>query len=134
MEIGKGFIVDFLRAIGVPIYYMLLLILVAVLGDWLEYTHKVWMYYVAAVSLPIFGLLGSYILAPIYKLGYMYGVCIVGCILAYIMAFDSYYPEWHEFPYMQTHKPFFITVIVAIITSIIIRWLHIYKLTCPPQI
>ncbi|MBU2705673.1 hypothetical protein KCM76_06755 [Zooshikella marina] len=112
------------RAVLVPIYCFALGPVAFVLGELCEKYFNFWSYYFAAFSIPVFGLVGSYFISPISRFGYTVGVFFVGCFLAYVVIFESYYPGWHQLAYSVTNKQFFITIGVASITLLLIGFYH----------
>ena len=69
--------------------------------------------YVAAVVLPTIGLVGTYFVAPRFKVYNLVFIYAVGLALAYWLAYPAQYPESSEHSYKWTYRPFALTVIWA---------------------
>lgn len=124
MKEKGSFAIQLFRAVLVPVYCIALGPVAIVLGELCEEYFHFWNYYFAAFFIPAFALVGSYFIAPIYRFGYTVGVFVVGCILAYVMTFESQYPEWHQLADSITYKPFLITIGVASATLLLIWFYH----------
>ena len=80
----------------------------------------VWENFVAAIILPIIGLISTWYVAPYNKSIAVICMYITGMLLAYAAACPDYYPEQHPLAYTSTYKPFIITIIWASLISTVI--------------
>lgn len=64
-----------------------------------------------ALILPFLGLLGTYVIAPIFKIYYLLGIYLLGLTLAYLFGYPAQYPEGSEHAYQWTYRPFALTFV-----------------------
>lgn len=91
----------------IPLY----LYLGAFLVEGISSALGVWRMYVAAIVLPSIGLVGTYFIAPYFKVYNLVFIYIVGLTLAYWLGYPAQYPESSEHSYQWTYRPFALTVI-----------------------
>lgn len=96
-----------LLVIYIPVSFVIGLLL-----GWLVHDITgLWDHYILAFTVPLFGILGVWFIAPYEKFVAICCMYCIGLFLAYSFAFPSYYPESHALAYEPTYKPFIICVI-----------------------
>jgi hypothetical protein len=100
-----------LRQIGTVVLLPVYILIGIVISDIASKYTGIWDYYYLAVFIPVFSLVGTWIVAPFYRIYNLFFVYLLGVILAYFLALPAYYPENHQFAYTSTYKPFMVTVL-----------------------
>lgn len=96
-----------LTVLLIPLY----LFVGAVIAQWVSKDIGIWDMYVGAVVLPLIGLLGTYFVAPYFRIYNLVFIYLIGLILAYLWGYPAQYPEGSEHPYHWTYRPFALTFI-----------------------
>jgi hypothetical protein len=105
-----------LTIILIPVYFI---ISVFVSSLFTKFTG-LWDYYFIAFTLPVIGLMSTWLISPYYKSISVLGILITGIVLAFATVFPASYPENHALAYMPTYVPFIITVTTAILITVLI--------------
>jgi hypothetical protein len=123
MVIKKMGIAHVLRQIGTVVLLPVYILIGIVVSDVMSQISGTWDYYYFAIFIPLLGLLGTWIVAPFYRIYNLLFVYLLGVILAYFLAFPAYYPENHPLAYTTTYKPFMVTVLWgAILVGIFVSY------------
>ncbi|MEM8883616.1 MAG: hypothetical protein AAGD14_06100 [Planctomycetota bacterium] len=91
-----------------------------VVSEPLAHWAGVWVFDVASVWLPIFGLGYAWLVAPRFK-GVAVAVYLVfGLVLATMVACPASYPEWHPRAYQTTYRPYVATIVTSLVVTFLI--------------
>jgi hypothetical protein len=123
MVIEKMGISQILRQIGTVVLLPVYILIGMVVSGVMSKITGTWDFYYFAVFIPLLGLVGTWIVAPFYRIYNLLFVYLLGVILAYFLALPAYYPENHPLAYTSTYKPFIITVLWgAILVGIFVSY------------
>ena len=115
--------VQVLRQIGSVVLLPIYILIGMAVSDVMSIITGTWAYYYSAIFIPLLGLVGTWIVAPFYRIYNMLFVYFLGVILAYFLVSPAYYPENHPLAYRSTYKPFIITVLWgAILVGIFVSY------------
>jgi hypothetical protein len=101
---------EVLRQIGTVVLLPVYILIGMVVSDVMSKITDTWDFYYFAFFIPLLGIVGTWIVAPFYRIYNLLFVYLIGIILAYFFSFPSYYPENHPLAYTSTYKPFIIAV------------------------
>lgn len=94
------------RAILVGVLIPVYLFVGAFLSWWLSELTGIWVHYLHAIIIPLLGIVGTWLVAPVNKVVFTTLIYLFGVVLAYMLASPLAYPETHEQAYQLTQVPF----------------------------
>jgi hypothetical protein len=127
MVIKKMGSTQVLRQIGTVALLPAYILIGMVVSDMASKFTGIWDYYYFAMFIPLLGLVGTWIVAPFYRIYNLLYVYLLGVILAYFFALPAYYPENHPLAYTSTYTPFVLTVLWGAILAGIFIFYELHR-------